>query len=49
MEDSFLRTLTEIFFTFIPTGFFVQFLDGIAALLTAFFNLFGLQPNIVGF
>ncbi len=47
--DAPLRNIFEGFFTVIPTGFFVQFLDLFAALVNGFFGLFGIQTNIVGF
>ncbi len=43
------RDIFEAFFTVIPTGFFVQFLDLFAALINGFFGLFGIQTNVVGF
>ena len=49
MEDSTLRPLFEAFFTFFPTGFFLQFLDGIAGLINLFFGIFGIQSNVSGF
>ncbi len=47
--DAPLRDIFEGFFTVIPTGFFMQFLDLIAAMLNGLFGLFGIQTNIVGF
>lgn len=49
MEQSFLRTVTELFFSVFPTGFFVQMLDALAAILNALFGAIGIQTNIVGF
>ncbi len=44
-----LRSIFEGFFTLIPTGFFVQMLDLMAALLNGIFGIFGISTNIVGF
>ena len=47
--ESFLHNLVEIYFTILPTGFFVQILDVIAAGIRGFWSLFGVDVNIVGF
>lgn len=49
MEQPILRPLFEAFYTAFPTGFFLQMLDGIAALINFIFGIFGIQSNVVGF
>lgn len=49
MEQPILRPLFEAFFTVLPFGFFLQMLDGIAALMNFIFGIFGIQSNVVGF
>ncbi len=49
MEQGILRPLFEAFFTVFPTGFFLQALEGIAAVINFIFGLFGIQTNVVGF
>jgi hypothetical protein len=44
-----LRDIIEIYFTIFPTGFFMQILDVIADLITAGFDLVGLDIKVVGF
>ncbi len=49
MNEPILRTVNEAYFTVFPTGFFLQILDGIAALFNFIFSLFGVETNIIGF
>ncbi len=48
-EGGILRPLIEIFFTLFPTGYFLQILDVIAALITGGLQLLGIDVNVVGF
>lgn len=43
-----LRDAFEVFFTFFPTGFFLQILNVIADLITAGLGLIGIDFNVVG-
>ena len=49
MEESFLHSFYEFFFTFLPVPFFVQGVDILAALLSGFYALFGIDVKIIGF
>lgn len=49
MEQPILRPLFEAFYTVFPTGFFLQWLDGIAGLINFIFGIFGIQSNVVAF
>ncbi|MBK8270749.1 MAG: hypothetical protein IPK83_21560 [Planctomycetes bacterium] len=48
-EGGVLRDAFEVFFTFFPTGFFLQILNVIADLITAGLGLVGIDFNVVGF
>ncbi len=49
MEQPILRPLFEAWFTLFPTGFFLQILDGIAAVMNFVFGIFGIPASVVGF
>ncbi len=49
MEESFLPSFYEFFFTFLPVPFFVQGVDIMAALISGFYALFGINFKIIGF
>ncbi|MBK8268264.1 MAG: hypothetical protein IPK83_08135 [Planctomycetes bacterium] len=48
-EGGILRPLFEIFFTFLPTGYFLQILNVIGDLITGGLHLIGIDVNVVGF
>lgn len=47
--ESFLRNVVEIYFTILPTGFFLQILEVIAAGIRTFWGWLGVDVNVVGF
>lgn len=44
-----LRSIYEALLTVWPVPFYLQWTNGVADFLTAFFNFFGLNIRIVGF